>query len=778
MDMPNNILTSLVQTRSIERVLAPIAAQVSQLIILNDSSQRNGELLPDLVPNAEAVMRATEDLIQVSQKLATETADEELKREIPKACESIGLAGKGMLLATQRLHMEGQSMEARNEMVKTARNVLQGTMKVLLVSDDAEVRKIIKASHWLLDRLTLLQSVQTMKALVTCFKGFTEALMLLSNLTDKRQKELTNPKQREYVLSAMTALKKSAPMLSTAMQTYVKFPNNPQSKTSKDYVVGQVITAVEDLISAVKMTENTATEGLEEPGMFTTRISKVCRHLSQDHRMMLNSDFEALMESIVRHSMAVASVSRERVRNQIVDTCKEILKQSNDITSQAKSLKENLNFHQLKEDFNKSCDVLISEFKSLEKHINQSLGYQVVDTLLETTEPFDRLVKAAVVPLQDKSVLREKLCIDMLQPLEEAFHDYSDKLIQFGGFIAASCADKRKVHYLRAVLNRLECLDPEVYPACLVARRDVLDRGALEHVKLLRREWHDEISTLVNIIDDMSDPYTFIELSESSMKSDVRECREAILISDSDMLATAANHLLGRGKRVVQVANKVVECHIDPIYRNGLQSYVNQLQKAIPLVKNAAYETVSLIDNSRLHDKLRERCEILLLCVSRVKEGLDEDTHPSILSPLRNNVRPKKKPMVTDYPDYPSPHDSMRSGDHNMYLSKPVPSIPDIAAAANPTNMSMYTSMNRPRSATHHPVTSPKSAIIALDVPVEFVNLITDLLKAIEKGDKIQIEMMCGVILTRTSNYKTMVDVIARLSEDSTKIRIAAIFLV
>ena len=57
--------------------------------------------------------------------------------------------------------------------------------------------------------------------------------MLLTNLLDKRQAELTHPGQRESLITLMTTLRKSGPMLSSALQTYVKYPDNPQAKVSK-----------------------------------------------------------------------------------------------------------------------------------------------------------------------------------------------------------------------------------------------------------------------------------------------------------------------------------------------------------------------------------------------------------------------------------------------------------------------------------------------------------------------------------------------------------------
>ena len=46
------------------------------MILLNDASEREGGKLPNLVPFAQSVLRATEDLVQVGQKLAIDSADE------------------------------------------------------------------------------------------------------------------------------------------------------------------------------------------------------------------------------------------------------------------------------------------------------------------------------------------------------------------------------------------------------------------------------------------------------------------------------------------------------------------------------------------------------------------------------------------------------------------------------------------------------------------------------------------------------------------------------
>ena len=66
-------------------------------------------------------------------------------------------------------------------------------------------------------------------------QSFTEALMLLTSLTDKRQLDVASPRQRERIVVAVTMLRKCVPMLSSALQTYVKYPHNVQANVRSSY---------------------------------------------------------------------------------------------------------------------------------------------------------------------------------------------------------------------------------------------------------------------------------------------------------------------------------------------------------------------------------------------------------------------------------------------------------------------------------------------------------------------------------------------------------------
>ncbi|XP_033125020.1 uncharacterized protein LOC117123272 isoform X2 [Anneissia japonica] len=768
MNISGNILSSVVQTRSIERVLAPIAAQVSQLIILNESAKETPESLPNLNPHAQSVLKATEELVQVGQRLAKDSKDEELRISMPKACEAMESAGQSMMVASQCLQIRPHDSQARESLVKAARDVLECTMKVMLISDDAEVRKIVRAAHWAIDRLNLLKSVETMKALVESFKGFTEAVMLLSSLCDKRQQDLTQQQPKQRLLVAMATLKKATPMLSSTMQTFVKYSKSTQAKASCDYVIKHIMVAVTEIINVVEKVGSQKPVKNEEPGHFAIKIDMAMKELSPERRYSLSVDFDCLLESIVRHSMAVASsIPRDHLREGIINSCKEILRQRTIIQEECINVQDNPGFKQLKADYDENCEAFARDFLILEKLVKNALIGQVVDAFVETIEPLERLIKAATVPLKEKGRLNEKVCLEILQPLETAFLSHLDRVCQVGTFMAASCSDHKRVEVIQAAVNTMEQIDPEVLPACLAVRHDILDKRAIQHIKLIHREWKNEVTQLVDTIDELIDQNRFLDVTEAYIKRDITQCREASSITDKDLLADAANCMLGRAKRVIQVAMREVDRSQDPVYRNGLLVFVNQLQKVIPLVKAAANHALEHMNHQSAHEQLAEKAKELLECVEDVHEGLDPRSHPNILSPLRNNVRDPKNSKALHSPVAPVLRKPIQ---HNeSYLSNPLPACSGIVDIQQLSMVDLVPSGEA--SGTSRIVHDMSSMNLSAKTRAEASytlmpkNLrypMIELMTAVYRMDGMQVEA-CNVIVMKHS--KSVADLAKRLAE-------------
>ncbi|OWF53522.1 uncharacterized protein LOC110446295 isoform X2 [Mizuhopecten yessoensis] len=632
MEVTNGLLTSFVQTKSIERILAPIASQISLLIILGET-KTDVSIPNDIGPCASAMMKAAEHLISVGKEKSQSGADQEYSRRMLSACETLDLASSDLYLATQRL--EGNS--AREEwakLVTAAKDVLQGTMKVLLVSDDAEVRRIVSAAHLVSENISRLGVVQTMADLLTCFKSFTDAAAQLCTHANKRQKDLCHDRQREKVITSMALLKKSIPSMSVALQSFVKYPQNPQAQMSKACVMNQVLAAVRDMVEAF---ENKSTDedylDVEESGFFVAKVDQILEVLSEDNRAELHTDLESWTEMTVRHSMLVAHMCTDSFRDVIIRTCQRILQLKSQVFKLHSSVKDNPDIQSMQDDFADICESLMDEFYELERNVNLALLHLMIDIFQETTEPLERLVKSAMYSSEAQSLQ------DLSEEYIQDFENHADKMCQTARCVAASSSDKRRVRVLRTCVCRLERLDPEMVPGAVTMAKTSCDKMAIKHLKLLMKEWSFEVKNLVEVLDEMTVPAIFMQVSESKIEEDVNVCLGFLTEEDLVGVASALRGVVGRSRRVGQFAVRIVDHSQNPLYRNGLQSYIKQLQRAIKGVRAAGGNITVNPSNPPYIDTLKRRFKLLIDCVKQVRAGLTDDNHPDILSPIRHQAR-------------------------------------------------------------------------------------------------------------------------------------------
>jgi len=69
---------------------------------------------------------------------------------------------------------------------------------------------------------------------------------------------------------------------------------------------------------------------------------------------------------------------------------------------------------------------------------------------------------------------------------------------------------------IRAVVQRLEHLDPDLVAAVMALATTPGDPGATRHLKLLMREWKLQMTGLLQVLDEMTDPKMFILVSGRS----------------------------------------------------------------------------------------------------------------------------------------------------------------------------------------------------------------------------------------------------------------------
>ena len=69
---------------------------------------------------------------------------------------------------------------------------------------------------------------------------------------------------------------------------------------------------------------------------------------------------------------------------------------------------------------------------------------------------------------------------------------------------------------IRSSVYRLEKLDPEIVPACINIAKNQGDKMCVKHLKLLMKEWTFELTNLLQVLDEMTDPKMFMLVSGMS----------------------------------------------------------------------------------------------------------------------------------------------------------------------------------------------------------------------------------------------------------------------
>ncbi|XP_070772627.1 vinculin-like [Enoplosus armatus] len=249
--MSSSLDHGLIRTAVVEQVVAPIASHLCHLVLLCDSAE-DPEQFSQLEGAAQAVAKATENMAAVASRQICETEDEVLHMEVSSLLESVSVSGQHVLLAAQKLSIQPSLTEHREELITATQNVFLVVVKVLLVDDDATVRRVVAAADQALECLSELGSSSDIKSLLKSFQVFSQALLLLNSLTVERANSLQDSRQTKQLLDSLETLRRCISMLHTAMCTTIKHPSSEQAQEAKRYILDKVRSTVSDIIITLK----------------------------------------------------------------------------------------------------------------------------------------------------------------------------------------------------------------------------------------------------------------------------------------------------------------------------------------------------------------------------------------------------------------------------------------------------------------------------------------------------------------------------------------------
>uniref|UniRef100_A0A8B9J1P2 Uncharacterized protein n=1 Tax=Amazona collaria TaxID=241587 RepID=A0A8B9J1P2_9PSIT len=619
----------LTENRAIQRILCPMAVQLCHLIL---ALEWEDGICPDVRENAEALAKATEELAAVARRLAEESGDEALEEEMHPASESLVLAGRKVLLAAHRLRGQPHSPGPREELAEAAQGVLMETAKILGLEDAAGLRRILQAAGWLLERLSALQDAGDAPGVLAAFQAFSEALLLLSSLAAQRLEELGDCPRRKSLARALQLLQLRVPLLHAAKRRELRHSRDQRVSRSQDNAFQLMERTIEELTSL--LIDTGSKEPQDTSGTFSQRVRGLLALLSPPDPLLLSdSTFSAHIGAVVLHCMLLAEASRPDQRLDLVRRCLALLRLRKSICSLAGQQEGGPGLEG-------QCHSMREEVESLEQAVLAATLCQVLDTFPAGTEPLRLLVEGALslagsgrFPAGQGGFLRR------LQPLAAAFFRHAQGMLRAADLVLALCTKPRAAADIRERVQRLRRLLARV-PALLTAvSSDGARSSAAEQLQSLYHAWAATAQSLLQCFEDMASTREFLKLCIREMAMDRERCERALGSQDPEGFSWHTTHLSSWAWWVVEATTRHVDRATDPIFRNGLLVWVEQLASSIPELKAAAALCAERLSCLRTRDVFSKAASSLLDAAQRVQDGLDGFNHPDILSPLREQVR-------------------------------------------------------------------------------------------------------------------------------------------
>ncbi|CAH8526943.1 unnamed protein product [Schistosoma curassoni] len=364
-------------TKSIERILSPVAQQVLKLILLFEDAG-SGTEIPDLEFRVNVVKLAVENLIKVGHQTIEASDDQLLQRDMPPSLKRVEDASFYLQDAVVLLQNDPNSSEARRKLIEGSRGILQGTSSVLLTFDMSEVRKIIRHCRRVLSVLATAEHVSSLTGLADFVKRLTPCMADMIKEVDNRQEELTIQSHSALLLRGIEQVKRLTPILISSLKLHVNthqnhLPGAAESQANRDFLLSEMSTEIHEIIRGLQLTETDSSE-LFDDDLAAMHMNKA----AFDSRLQFVSDW------ISDSNCSVAMTAGEKALNQVLNSARN-LANLNQTSSNSKAI-----IH-LCDELNDYAQSLIHLRRS--GHGNGSEASHIANTLSTKLNQLSRLCK-------------------------------------------------------------------------------------------------------------------------------------------------------------------------------------------------------------------------------------------------------------------------------------------------------------------------------------------------------------------------------------------------
>ncbi|NXH24296.1 CTNA1 protein, partial [Myiagra hebetior] len=485
------------------------------------------------------------------------------------------------------------------------------------------------AASWLLECLSVLRDARDAPGLLAAFQAFSEAVLLLSRLTAERLQHLGDCPGRRSLAQTLQLLHKCVPLIRTAQHGALTHPRDCQADLCPDSVFQMMERTVRELLSLL-------TEPRDRSGIFSRELSRLRALLCQPDPLRLSEGaFRSHLEAVILHGMLLAEAARPDLQLELVERCWVLLQLKSSICSQVSRREEQPGPIQGEHGLERECHSLRAELENLDRAALRATLCQILDGFFQEEEPLRQLVEGALslagsgcFPAGPGGILRK------LQPLIAAFFAQAQRMLRAADLVLARCAKAQTAREIREGVEHLQSLLASL-PSLLMATSG----NAMEQLQALRCAWARATDSILRCFEETVGMGEFLELSILELAKHREGCAAALECRDPEGFSQHAARLTGWARWVVGATTRHVDRATDPIFRNGLLVWVEQLAKSILELGAVTPLLPGRFSCLQSRDAFSQAASSLLDSAIRVQAGLDGSNHPEILSPLREHVR-------------------------------------------------------------------------------------------------------------------------------------------
>ncbi|NXI95532.1 CTNA1 protein, partial [Psophia crepitans] len=498
----------------------------------------------------------------------------------------------------------------------------------------------IQAASWLSERLSMLRDAGDMPGLLAAFRAFSEALLLLSDLTAKRLGELRDCPRRKSLAQTLQLLQQCVPLLLTAKHGELKRSWDPQADLSKEHAFQLTERTIKELASLLADSTGSQ-EPRDRSGVFSQHVSRLLALLSHPEPAHLSdSAFSAHVEAVTFYCMLLADSSGPDLKRDLVERCRVLLRLRRSICGRVSRQERQPGQSWGASSLREECHAMREELESLDQAALTATLCQIFDTFFEGKEPLRRLVEDALslagpgcFPAGQGGFLKK------LQPLTATFFTQAQRMLRVSDFVLARCTKTQTVTEIGERVEYLKGLLAGLPPLLTEMSGHAAQTGAAEQLRSLYQAWAGTTERLLRCFEETVSTPEFLKLSVQEMARHREWCEKALGRQDPEGLSWHAARLASWAHWVAEATTRYVDRATDPIYRNGLLVWVQQLASSIRGLEAAAALSPERLSCRQTRDVFSKAASCLMDAAHRVRDGLDGSNHPDILSPLRARVR-------------------------------------------------------------------------------------------------------------------------------------------